>query len=122
MASDDVHPHRGGRYTDSKGNKIVVKSLCKSKWAGEVVDTVVFENERGEQTAMEISEWRKRYAPEPRTLWKHKENGELYRVIVVANEHAARDGWVPTVVYERCEDQTVWARPVSEWEGRYVRA
>lgn len=63
MASDSVHPYRGGRYTDSKGNKIVVKSLCKSKWAGEVVDTVVFENERGEQTAMEITEWRKRYAP-----------------------------------------------------------
>jgi hypothetical protein len=60
--------------------------------------------------------------PEPRTLWRHKKSEDLYRVIVVANECADRDGWVPTVVYERCEDQTVWARPLTEWEERYVRA
>ena len=63
MTSESVHPYRGGRYTDNKGRQCVVKSLTKTKWAGEYVDTVVFEDERGERTAMNITEWRKRYAP-----------------------------------------------------------
>jgi hypothetical protein len=46
-----------------KGRKCVVKALTKSKWAGKKVDTVIIELENGVQTAMEITEWRKRYAP-----------------------------------------------------------
>jgi hypothetical protein len=63
VTSESVHPYRGGRYTDSKGRKCVVKALTKSKWAGEKVDTVIIELENGVQTSMEITEWRKCYAP-----------------------------------------------------------
>ena len=58
--------------------------------------------------------------PEPRTLWKHKESGASYRVLVVAN--TTSELLDPVVVFERCEDQTVWARTLTDWEERYVRA
>ena len=120
-------PEIGSEWTRGDGSIVTVTDTYTTSKFNPDEQVVCFRTSEGQEFGMVLEAWNEMLGnralyPEPRTLWKHKENGELYRVIVVANEHAARDGWVPTVVYERCEDQTVWARPVSEWEGRYVRA
>lgn len=51
--------------------------------------------------------------PKPKTQWKHR-NGNVYTVLMIANEHSERPQYAPTVVYQG-PNGNVWARPASDW-------
>lgn len=55
------------------------------------------------------------------TNWKHR-NGNVYEVLMVANEQTAMpDRYPVTVVYQNIENGTVWSRPLSDWERSFKR-
>ena len=57
--------------------------------------------------------------PEPGTRWMH-ENGNIYTVLLITNEHAINnDNYPVTVVYE--ENNRIWSRPLSRWHRSMIR-
>lgn len=48
--------------------------------------------------------------------FRHKRTGDIYELLLIANEHAERAAqYPPTAVYRRVSDLTVWSRPVQDW-------
>ena len=58
--------------------------------------------------------------PKPTSKWTH-ENGNLYVVLIVTNEHAIdNDRYPVTVVYRSEPDGKIWSRPLSRWHGSMI--
>lgn len=48
--------------------------------------------------------------------FRHRRTGDIYELLLIANEHAERTAqYPPTAVYRRVSDRTVWSRPVQDW-------
>lgn len=55
------------------------------------------------------------------TNWKQK-NGNVYEVLMIANEQKAMTDVHPvTVVYRNIKNGTIWSRPASEWKRSFKR-
>lgn len=52
--------------------------------------------------------------PVPESQWRHH-NGNLYTVLLIANEHTQRPDEYPVTVVYRGENGRVWSRPLSRW-------
>ena len=48
------------------------------------------------------------------SVWRHT-NGNLYRVIALANYLSTKPEYPPTVVYQNIDNHTVWSRPDADW-------
>jgi len=55
----------------------------------------------------------------PKSLWWHT-NGNQYVVLHVANVAYRLPGYPVTVVYQNCENGTVWARALADWERSFT--
>ena len=53
--------------------------------------------------------------PELKSRWKHRNNGQTYRVLMLTNVNATRRDYPLTVVYETCSLGEVWSRPFERW-------
>lgn len=50
----------------------------------------------------------------PLSRWRHS-NGNIYAVILIANEHSENQDRYPTTVVYRDYDGRTWSRPLSDW-------
>lgn len=50
----------------------------------------------------------------PLSRWRHS-NGNIYAVILIANEHSENQDRYPTTVVYRDYDGKTWSRPLSDW-------
>ncbi len=61
----------------------------------------------------------KTMTPEPGSKWTH-ENGNIYTVLLITNEHANDNERYPvTVVYQA--NNLIWSRPLSRWHSRMIK-
>ena len=56
---------------------------------------------------------------EPGSLWEHY-NGNRYVVVAIANQ-LDTEKYPKTVVHQNVENDTIWARPLSDWHRSYHR-
>lgn len=48
------------------------------------------------------------------TIWRHL-NGNLYKVLMIANSELRNDNYPVTVVYQNVDNGTVWCRRADDW-------
>jgi hypothetical protein len=54
------------------------------------------------------------------SVWRHKKTGDLYQVVLIANQESTKiDEYPVTVVYRRLSDDTIWSRPLWRWDGSF---
>lgn len=56
-----------------------------------------------------------------KTKWQHT-NGNVYEVVMLANEATEQPERYPvTVVYRNVDNGTLWSRALSDWERSFKR-
>lgn len=50
----------------------------------------------------------------PLSRWRHS-NGNIYAVVLIANEHSENQDRYPTMVVYRDYDGRTWSKPLSDW-------
>lgn len=54
------------------------------------------------------------------SYWRHNENGNIYRILLLTNLDATNPKFVPTVVFQG-RDGRHWSRPFAEWSKAFTR-
>lgn len=54
-------------------------------------------------------------------LYKHKKNGDVYRIICTTNHDASNLAFKPTVVYMDVATNQIWSRELKEFIEKFIQ-
>lgn len=54
----------------------------------------------------------------PGQQWQHR-NENIYRILLLTNEHSKQARYPVTVVYQNVANLTVWSRPLDDWHRSF---
>lgn len=60
--------------------------------------------------------------PQLNSKWKHKNNQNVYQVLLITNLYSDRfDEYPITVVYQCLKSKKIWSRTLDRWYGSFSR-